>query len=269
MSSKTGRKRDIKDQFYTKPEVAKKCMNKVYELCSGNIFVEPSAGTGAFSDIVLEKENSILLAYDLEPKRHYIVEQDFLDKNLVVGQNDTITIGNPPFGRQGSLAKKFVVKCCEFSKYICFILPMSFKKPSMTKCFRKDFHKIYEHDVNDNSFLVEGKEYNVPCVFQIWERKEVVREVNVFQDNKYFDFVKKDQNPDYSIRRVGVYAGKIYEEVDKSIQSHYFIKVKDNVNKENFYNEYLSLVFNETVNTTGPRSVSKPELITTVNSLNL
>ena len=42
-------------------------------------------------------------------------------------------IGNPPFGRQSSLAIKFIKKSCSFSDTISFILPKSFKKDSMKK----------------------------------------------------------------------------------------------------------------------------------------
>ena len=44
-----------------------------------------------------------------------------------------------------------------------------------------------------------------------------------------FKFVKKNENPDYSLRRVGVYAGNISKDIeDKSEQSQYFIKVEQN-----------------------------------------
>ena len=44
-------------------------------------------------------------------------------------------IGNPPFGRQSSLAIKFIKKSCEFCDSISFILPKSFKKDSLKKHF--------------------------------------------------------------------------------------------------------------------------------------
>ena len=46
--------------------------------------------------------------------------------------------------------------------------------------------------------------------------------------SKFIEFVKKDDNPDIAIRRVGVYAGKLFDGdiSDKSKQSHYFLRVK-------------------------------------------
>ena len=63
-------------------------------------------------------------------------------------------IGNPPFGRQSSMAIKFIKKCCSFANSISFILPKSFKKDSMKKYFEKHYHLIYEMDLLDKiSFL--------------------------------------------------------------------------------------------------------------------
>ena len=77
----------------------------------------------------------------------------------------------------------------------------------------------------------------------------------------YYLFVKKDANPDLSIRRVGVYAGFISKDiVDKSPQSHYFIKLKNGIDIDIFMGKYASITFEED-NTVGPKSISKQELI--------
>lgn len=69
-------------------------------------------------------------------------------------------------------------------------------------------------------------------------------------------FVKKTDNPDYSFRRVGFYAGMIYDDINgKSEQSHYFIKSSDDIKK--FLKNYK---WNHN-NTTGPRSIGKSEII--------
>ena len=81
---------------------------------------------------------------------------------------------------------------------------------------------------------------------------------------KNYKFTKKAENPDFSLRRVGVYAGKIDSDIDKSEQSHYFIKLDPQKNKEHFLERYGSIVF-ETDNTVGPRSISKQEFIAKLN----
>ena len=114
---------------------------------------------------------------------------------------------------------------------------------------------------------MDGKEHDVPCIFQIWEKQTTNRVVNKKLEPINFKFVKKTENPDISFRRVGVNAGRIDEKIDeKSIQSHYFIKftngntLSDNINK-------LSSITYEFNNTVGPKSISKQELISKFNPL--
>ena len=77
----------------------------------------------------------------------------------------------------------------------------------------------------------------------------------------FFKFVKKQDNPDISFRRVGVNAGIISEEINnKSHQSHYFIKFTNNKSIICNINN-LKLTNFEFNNTVGPKSISKPELI--------
>ena len=83
----------------------------------------------------------------------------------------------------------------------------------------------------------------------------------------YYTFVKKDANPDISIRRVGVYAGKISKDIEnKSPQSHYFIQLKNGIDVDTFISKYASITFEED-NTVGPKSISKQELICQLNLL--
>ena len=84
-------------------------------------------------------------------------------------------IGNPPFGRQSCLARRFIRKCGEFADVIAFVLPRSFKKPSMQAAFARPFHLVRSRDLPKNAFLVDGRPHDVPCVFQIWERRATDR----------------------------------------------------------------------------------------------
>jgi hypothetical protein len=84
--------------------------------------------------------------------------------------------------------------------------------------------------------------------------------------SKFFDFVKIHDNPDFSLRRVGVYAGKLDDNIQKSIQSHYFIKIKTGLKLETFSNLYNTINFTHD-NTAGPKSISKKEFILAINQL--
>jgi hypothetical protein len=130
----------------------------------------------------------------------------------------------------------------------------------MKSKFPANFHLVFEEDVPDKSFLVNGQEYDVPCVFQIWtklleERTKIEKSVS-----NGFVFVKKNENPDISFRRVGVYAGKIDTDIDKSEQSHYFIKFTNNNTLFENIDKLKEIKF-QTNNTVGPKSISKQELI--------
>lgn len=261
-----GLKRNTIDKYYTKESVVDSCLSlikKHLNIEKNDLCIEPSAGNGSFiSGIKLAFTNYIF--YDLEPENTEIIKQDYLQGNyddLNSKFNNIHIIGNPPFGRQSSLAIKFIKKSGEFCNSISFILPKSFKKDSLKKSFPQNFHLIFEMDLPDKSFLVDGIEHDVPCIFQIWKKKQYNRDVLEKLEPIHFTFVKKTDNPDISFRRVGVNAGTIDINIEeKSIQSHYFIKFTiNNTIDENIKKlSKITYVFNNTV---GPKSISKQELI--------
>ena len=262
----TGLKRNALEKFFTKKKVAKKLSNifKSKINFDNSVLIEPSAGNGVWCQF-FDK----ILAYDIEPENNKIIQQDFLKLNLDLCFHCNLHfIGNPPFGRQSKLVKKFIKKICDCkkTKSFGFILPKSFKKPSYQKSIPLSFHLTYQEDLEDKSFIINNEEYDVPCIFQIWERKSIHRDLPILLQSKGFEFVKKNNNPDYSLRRVGVYAGKIDAEIDsKSEQSHYFITLnkKDN----NFIERYNHSVKFEHNNTVGAKSISKQEFIKEINKI--
>ena len=271
-----GLQRNTVDQYYTKPQLAMKYIGLFIEIVQPRPLdqvIEPSAGSGSFSNILKERLECNMLCFDIEPKQDYIIKGDFL-KQEASRFTGTINhcIGNPPFGRQSSLAKKFIKKCCEFSSSIAFILPKSFKKPSFYKTFPLRFHKVYEEDCPTNSFMVNDKEYDVPCVFQIWVKKEDNREEEDIQQPEGFQYVSKTESPHFALRRVGFYAGKAFIEHEaKSHQSHYFVKL-DQEFLQNTSMDLAMMVDNlngivyDFNNTVGARSISKPEFTKVINT---
>lgn len=265
-----GLKRNTVDKYYTKNTVVELCLNNIKKnvnIEENDLVIEPSAGNGSFISGIKELTNNYVF-YDLKPENDEIVKQDYLKLNIdKIDECKIHIIGNPPFGRQSSLAIKFIKKSCEFCDSISFILPKSFKKDSLKKTFPLNFHLVCEIDLPEYSFLVDDVEHNVPCVFQIWVKKTILRIATEKLVPFNFVFVEKTENPDISFRRVGVYAGKIDKDIeDKSIQSHYFIKftnkksVDDNI-------DALSEINYDFNNTVGPKSISKQELIARFNPL--
>jgi hypothetical protein len=113
------------DKFYTKNDIAHICMKCIQPLLKeDDLCIEPSAGNGSFIDFM--KPNSIYL--DIDPEDSRITKADFLTFEPSLG---CVYIGNPPFGKQSSLAKKFIKRACKYNaRLIAFILPKSFKKSS-------------------------------------------------------------------------------------------------------------------------------------------
>lgn len=255
----------ILDQFYTKNKVATECLDFLFKTIEENFlnkenyfFLEPSAGTGSFFNL-LDKNNR--MGSDLEPKTSDIILQDFLLFNDLVLNKDKsiITIGNPPFGKNSSLAIKFFNKASNFSDIIAFIVPKTFKKDSVKNKLNLNFWLLKEKDLDKNSFVFNNDEYDVPCVFQIWVKKEEKRNkksLNI-EYKDLFCFVSKEE-ADFAIQRVGANAGRVKVDFEKYAKaSHYFLKSSLEIRK----------VFEEICwkdvkfNTAGNPSISKKELV--------
>lgn len=264
----TGLYRDISDKFYTRPDIVNICIKyiKTYiNIDDNDLCIEPSAGNGSFIDEIKKiSKNNIF--YDIEPYHSDIIKQDYLtlDTNKLQIKNSKIhIIGNPPFGRQSSIAIKFIKKSCKFCDSVSFILPRSFKKDSLKKHFPLNFHLIFECDIPDNSFTINNNIHNVKCIFQIWTKKNYKRERLIKYEPKHFKFVNKNDNHDISFRRVGIYSGKVDKNTeDKSTQSHYFIKFNEKIIlDEDLISKLNNISFNCKNDTCGPKSISKQELI--------
>lgn len=268
MAQDTGKFRtNIKDQFYTNETVAKSCIDHILNLLpitSEYMWIEPSAGNGAFLHNIPKEFQKI--GIDIDPKANDIIKEDYLTWNPPLDKN-CIVFGNPPFGRQSSLAKSFIIKSCKFANIVAFILPKSFTKPSMYNCFDLKFHLIHFHDLEKNSFVINDTVYDVPCVFQIWQRKDVDREIEKKIESVGFEYVKADDNYDLAFRRVGGTAGKCFENngTEYSVQSHYFLKLKDKRKIHDIMKNINAHVFPS--NTVGPRSLSKSEINSVINNI--
>ena len=166
-----------KGQFYTKQEVAKKCVDLVFneKIINNNcLFLEPSAGYGCFYEEVNRRGKKIV-GFDIEPKNKNIKKIDFLKEFNFRNFNNrkVVVIGNPPFGKKSKMAIEFFNRSGLFAETICFILPNQFKKYSTHSKLDKNFKLIKSVNLEKNSFYTEEKpDYNVNCVFQIWTKLE-------------------------------------------------------------------------------------------------
>lgn len=259
-------RKNTKDQYYTKFSVAKQCVDQIVRLfphSNSYQWIEPSAGNGVFlralPDSITDK-----LGIDIDPKSAEVQRADF----LTWSPTDVVTrvfFGNPPFGRQGSLAKSFIKHSATQADIIAFILPRSFVKPSMSKAFPLAFHCVYTVDIEKNAFEVNQKEYDVPCVFQIWEKRAYPREIPPPIKESGFTYVKKTEPFHIACKRVGGLAGKCYPcsptaSLDYHAEYHYFLRLDENhiPQLQPIINAMNAHVFPS--NTVGPRSLSKSEI---------
>lgn len=252
------------DQYYTNIDKVKDIIGPLPNDC---FYVEPSAGSGNFIKL-LNNRNYVM--FDLEPKLEGIIKLDFLKEdisNYLPEDSKIITIGNPPFGKNSSLAIKFFNKACEFSDEIRFIVPKTFRKVSIHNKLNLNFHLVIDKDLPKNSFLLDGKSYDVPCCYQVWKKYNKKRiKVNLPIESSFFEFVEKGDNPDASVRRAGSKAGFLLEGTEHSESSTYFIKVFNPI----FFRVVNSSCYKDIIkevrdNTAGVRSVSKGELVNCFN----
>ena len=261
------------DQYYTQRSLTKRLVASL-NFDQFDIVLEPSAGDGAFFDYLPKSKR---LGIDLEPAAPYIRREDFFNFNAQEGKSYFV-VGNPPFGKNSSLAKSFFNRAAGFADKIAFVLPRTFRKLSIINNLDKNFWLISEELLPQNSFyLPNGEQYCVPCVFQVWERRDTQREKIILPTtHQDWEWVKRD-NADFAIRRVGVKAGKVYKDFSTLADpSHYFVKQKSPIvfNKlDKLWATYFSPAADPQKlgvkwDTAGNPSLSKSELILYYEKLN-
>jgi hypothetical protein len=257
---------NTKDQFYTRPDVAHSCVQTILTSYPETLtyrWIEPSAGSGAF----LQYAPAAAIGLDIDPQRADILKQDYLTWAVPASAGPTIVFGNPPFGRQSAMAKAFIAKSCGFADMIAFILPKSFTKPSMSRAFAPTFHCVYSADMPKNAFVLNGSPYDVPCVFQIWQRRAEARPPVIAVEAVGFQYVKDGY--DLAVRRVGALAGRAYPAAGGpySVQSHYFLKLGGGRTTDASVVTARLNAHEFPSNTVGPRSLSKSEINEVLNRI--
>lgn len=158
------KKKSLYDKFYTKDDIAKSCIRDVLDFnINFDYFIEPSAGNGSFYKYLPTNK----IGMDIEPEHPYIIKEDFLSSNYIT--KNSCIIGNPPFGVRNNLAKKFIKHSLE-AKMIAFILPQTYNKITCQCIFPYNFSLAFQKSLGYNSFTLNGNEYHVPSIFQIWIR---------------------------------------------------------------------------------------------------
>lgn len=209
------------DQHYTREDVALKLYGTFQDFFDPLQYqlVEPSAGTGSFFRLMPPGS----IAIDVDPKYPGICKADFLSIEIQ-SERQVAVIGNPPFGRNASMAVRFFNHAARQASVIALILPRTFRKASIENRLDRRFHLIHEEIVPRDAFVFRSKPFDMPAVFQIWERRPDLRELqHVAIHHPDFIFTKAHR-ADFGIQRVGARAGRVHRDFTRSPSSHYFIR---------------------------------------------
>ena len=171
-----------KEQYYTPKLLALELVaqiEKVLGSLQGKTILEPAGGTGAFIEAVQSKGVTSFISFDIEPLHEIVQEGNFLEQEITDG--NLITISNPPFGRNNSLSIPFFNHAAVVSDAICFIVPRSWRKWSVTNRLDLGFELVLDLDIEIDYVDAEGsplssKNYLATC-FQIWKKTSSPRQI--------------------------------------------------------------------------------------------
>lgn len=259
------------DKFYTLPSYSKHCINKVFELYDKSDFhliVEPSAGNGSFYN-QLNSDNKI--GIDISPESTNITKMDFFDYTPPRNMNNILVIGNPPFGKISSMAIKFFNHAAKWGNVIAFIIPRTFRRPSVQNKLNNMFHLVYDEEVSTNPCCFTPK-MMVKCCFQIWVKRGVERPyIDLPTKHPDWEFLQfgplddmKQPTPpngaDFALRAYGGKIGEIKKEV-QDLRPKSWHWIKSNINKEEIIHRFKQLDYSDSFNTARQNSMGRGELV--------
>jgi len=259
------------DKFYTIPSIVDKCIASLLTKYQWNIWslvVEPSAGSGNFYNKI-PLDNKIGL--DIMPEGLNIIKQDFFTFNPQPSTN-ILTIGNPPFGRISSIAIKFFNHAAKWSQVIAFIIPKTFRRISVQNKLDNRFHLILDEDIPMKPCSFEPP-MSVKCCFQIWEKRDVLREHILLEtsheDWDFLPFGPLDENnqptppngADFAIKAYGGKCGEIQLEELATLRPKSWHWIKCNIDKQTLIDRFNQLDYSNSQNTARQNSIGRGELV--------
>jgi hypothetical protein len=220
-----------KEQYYTPKPLASELVEQIQRVLgplAGKTVLEPAGGTGAFIEATLGAGAAKVISFDIEPLHELVQEGNFLEQEI--SERNLITVSNPPFGRNNSLSIPFFNHAASFSDAICFIVPRSWRKWSVTNRLDLQFELILDVDleldyVDADGLPLSNKSHLATC-FQIWKKTGNTRKIVKVQDQGIIEKVSPDQ-ADVSLTIFGYGCGKVktdFEPVANTTQM--FLKLK-------------------------------------------
>ena len=165
------------DQFFTRSEIAEKCYKSLCREMRRDgaspqdyKFIEPSAGMGAFFDLL---PNDRRIGLDIVQFRPEYERADFLSWRPPANGRKIAVIGNPPFGYRAWLALTFMNHAASFADYVGMILPMAFQSDGKgSPKHRVTGLRLVTMDVlpYDSFIDADGRPAKINALWQVWQR---------------------------------------------------------------------------------------------------
>jgi predicted RNA methylase len=208
-----------KEQFYTPLTLAHTLVENVEVVLGslqGKSVLEPAGGTGSFVEAAFAKGAKEVISFDIEPLHEKVLLGSFLDQELT--RQNLITISNPPFGRNNSLSIPFFNHAARVSDAICFIVPRSWRKWSVTNRLDLNFELVADQDididyVDSSGELISDKSRLATC-FQIWKKTTGARVPVKIKDMGVIEKVSPEL-ADVSMTIFGYGCGNVKEDFDR------------------------------------------------------
>jgi hypothetical protein len=207
------------EQFYTPRKLALELVETALPYlppASQTTFLEPAAGNGSFVEALSEIGAHKVIALDRYPAIATIQQADFLESEFA--ETNLVTITNPPFGRNNALSIPFFNHAAKFSQTICFLVPRSWRKWSVTNRLDLRFHLVHDSDVfvsyEDKAGDPIRQKNGLRTCFQIWQRRDKPREKVLVPDNRLVEKCSP-QEADIALRVFGYGCGTVLDSFDR------------------------------------------------------
>jgi hypothetical protein len=220
-----------KEQYYTPLPLAHTLVELVEQVLGplkDKKVLEPAGGTGSFVEAVLARGAQHVISFDIEPLHEAVSIGSFLDQDL--NEQNLITISNPPFGRNNSLSIPFFNHAATVSDAICFIVPRSWRKWSVSNRLDMKFELVFDKDididyVDSTGELISDKSRLATC-FQIWKKTSSPRVPIKIKDMGVIEKVAPEL-ADVSLTIFGYGCGTVRQEFDRVPNTtQLFLKLK-------------------------------------------
>jgi hypothetical protein len=256
------------DKFYTKPEIVEMCISRIKDWDTWDLVVEPSAGSGNFFEQIPSVRK---YGMDIKPECGTIDTLDFFEYTPSIS-GKILVIGNPPFGKNSSLAVKFFNHAAQWAERIAFVIPRTFRRTSIQNQLNMSFHVIHDEDIPIRPCSFEPV-MSVKCCFQIWEKRDTVRKfVKLPTTHEDWDFLpfgpKDDRNQptppegaDFALLAYGGDCGRIQTYNLEKLRPKSWHWIKSNINVDILKKRFESLDYSISKDTARQNSIGKSDLV--------